>query len=365
MPKTVLVMILALTLIFPGAGFAENDAEQAVVTSVYDEASDRTVCTLTLKDSAQFLNGDPMTAEDVLFTVYLRLDPSCAEMSQLYQYPIVGLDSWLRQIDEERLSAAEAAMAGMQAAGREYVPTAEDGWTAEQQETYWTLTDAYAAACEAEWPRCAQAVVDTVSGWLTPDSIGAFGMTPEQISASEGLRIAYTMLRTGYAFCEDGMSLTSLHSRTVWALNDGIVPTLDDMIAELKLVYGEDAGLFWKAEHLGDYEPSFPDVKNTMIDLLTGGTTDEVTSISGVRLVDDRTVEITLEGNVPNAGSGLFGIPVMSLSAYGDPDLWNPDEGLYGHPRGDISAVDAAYLADGGSAVGMPVPDAGTFFIPD
>lgn len=317
----------------------ETDSEWLHVVAAYDVATDQTRYTAQLKD------GSGLTAQDVLFSLYYYLDPGCIQPSALSEMAIVGLNSYRTQIAQERYDAALIAMEDIRMAGRGHAWSEGDSWTQEQQSAYWALVDEHAAATEAEFPVCAQRIVDSCNvNWLALD-----GWTVEQLQADAGLQIANAMVQWGYAAYEEDGSIIAIHSETVWNLKDGYAPSLNDFVAELKLAYDGDLAACWAIEAADDYEPQLPDIPQHFVLAFCADTTDVVPSISGIRMVDEQTVEIDVAGIDMRSEYELFGLPMLKLSDYGDAAQWSPETGLYGHPFGDVSAIDAALSADGGS----------------
>ncbi len=78
--------------------FGDNEA---VVTkdfeSVYDDANDQTVYTFVLKNGLKFSDGHPLTMEDVLFNMYVYLDPVYTGSSTMYSTDILGLQAYRTQ----------------------------------------------------------------------------------------------------------------------------------------------------------------------------------------------------------------------------------------------------------------------------
>lgn len=239
-------------------------------------------------------------------------------------------------------------MAEIEKAGADHVWTESDGWSAELQQTYWSLKSAYDEACRNEYPNCVRAIVDFCREMLLADGVGAFGMSAEQIAADEDLCVAYAMLTWGYAVWEDDAILTSTRTRTAWQLGSGICPTVDDFVHELKAVYGDDLAACWAVETTGTYSPALPDWKTGFLKAAAAENPTAVLSVEGVRVIDEKTVEVTLPGIDMQSEGALLGVPVLSLKHFGDGALWNPAEGRYGHPFGDVSAIEAALTEDGG-----------------
>ncbi len=79
---------------------AYGDDEAVVVkdyASSYDAASDTTTYTFVLKNGIKYSDGHPLTMEDVLFNLYVYLDPVYTGSSTLYSTDILGLQDYRTQ----------------------------------------------------------------------------------------------------------------------------------------------------------------------------------------------------------------------------------------------------------------------------
>ncbi|MBO5271030.1 MAG: hypothetical protein J6B77_09605 [Clostridia bacterium] len=79
---------------------AYGDDEAVVVKDYdqkYDGATDTTVYTFVLKNGIKFSDGQPLTMEDVLFNMYVYLDPVYTGSSTMYSTDILGLQSYRTQ----------------------------------------------------------------------------------------------------------------------------------------------------------------------------------------------------------------------------------------------------------------------------
>ena len=81
-------------------------ADEAVVALdvdfKYDEAEDTTTYYLVLKNNVKFSNGSPLTIKDVLFNLYVYLDPVYTGSSTIYSTDIVGLKEYRTQQGDEK-----------------------------------------------------------------------------------------------------------------------------------------------------------------------------------------------------------------------------------------------------------------------
>ena len=75
--------------------------EHAVVVKdydvVYDSAADNTVYTFVIKNGITFSDGKPLTINDVLFNLYVYLDPVYTGSSTMYSTDILGLKDYRTQ----------------------------------------------------------------------------------------------------------------------------------------------------------------------------------------------------------------------------------------------------------------------------
>ena len=101
---------------------AYGDNEAVVVKDmsiVHNNSDDTTVYTFVIKNGIQFSDGHPLTIEDVLFNMYVYLDPVYTGSSTMYSTDIVGLQNYRTQTlgsgnnnADDALSSAAAGRAG-------------------------------------------------------------------------------------------------------------------------------------------------------------------------------------------------------------------------------------------------------------
>ena len=79
---------------------AYGDDEAVVVKDlsiVHNDSDDTTVYTFVIKNGIKFSDGHPLTIEDVLFNMYVYLDPVYTGSSTMYSTDIVGLQNYRTQ----------------------------------------------------------------------------------------------------------------------------------------------------------------------------------------------------------------------------------------------------------------------------
>ena len=165
---------------------------------VYDAATDTTKYTATLKEGLKFSDGKPVTADDIIFTYYTYLDPSYVGSTTLSSYDIVGLKDYQTQTTSDVYDKYAAMADAIFAAGLDHVWAATDTWTKEQQDDFWARID---EGVKAE----VQKIVDYVIADYLDYGPDYFGMTGDEISANEGIKVAFGMTMWGYggSECQD------------------------------------------------------------------------------------------------------------------------------------------------------------------
>ena len=79
---------------------AYGDKEAVVVkdySESYDASADKTTYTFVLKNGIKFSDGQPLTMEDVLFNLYVYLDPVYTGSNTMYSTKIKGLSNYRLQ----------------------------------------------------------------------------------------------------------------------------------------------------------------------------------------------------------------------------------------------------------------------------
>jgi peptide/nickel transport system substrate-binding protein len=297
----------------------------------YDAATDTTKYTATLRQDLKFSDGKPVTADDIIFTYYTFLDPSYVGSTSLSSYDIVGLKDYQTQTTSAVYDKYGAMADALFAAGSDHVWVATDTWTKEQQDDYWARID---AGVQAE----VQKIVDYVfNNYL--DYAGDIGKTGDEITASEGLKVAFAMAEWGYGTFDAATGVLTAPSGATFDLVTTF-PTLLDYQTEILANYGgiiPDAFPYESA----DGTDVLVNVKSAFIglwgpkDVAMGGT--GVPNISGIVKVDDYTVEVTVKGFSAPAVYSILGIQVTPLHYYGDVAKYDYANNKFGFDFGDLS----------------------------
>ncbi|MBE5784790.1 MAG: ABC transporter substrate-binding protein [Clostridiales bacterium] len=304
----------------------------------YDAASDTTTYTAKLREDLTFSDGDDLTADDVIFTYYVLLDPAYVGSTTLSSYDIVGLKDYQTQTTSEVYEKYAAIADAIYAAGSAgYV--ANEQYTEEQYNGYWELI-------KQAWIEDCQAIVDYVAANYGSDDYvqGYFkaDLTWAEVKENAGLTTAFGMAMWGYgAMNEDGTFTDS--TGKVYDMST-TVPTAEDYYNAAYAAYEGDPAAYWAVE-AADSTDVVGTANTTFIrefgskDEAMGG--QGVKSITGITKVDDYTVQVVVNGYSAPAVYSILGITIAPLHYYGDVSKYDYENGKYGFDLGDLSGVQA------------------------
>jgi len=318
----------------------------------YDKATDTTKYTARLRVGMKFSDGTPVTADDIIFTYYTFLDPSYVGSTTLGSYDIVGLKDYQTQTTSEVYDKYLALFDEAYAAGPDHVWAATDAWTEEQNADVWPkLTEAIKAEI--------QGIYDEVwASYGTDDYTTEYfnGKTAEEIKTA-GADVAYAMRMWGFgslkcttevaegedpiavADCVDPVVFVGAGTGTEWDLATTF-PTMDDYYTELMAAYGNDVAAAFPYESvagtdvLGNTKTAFVGFWGPKDESMGG---EGVPNISGIKKIDDYTVEVTTNGFEAPAVYSILGIQVTPLHYYGDAAKYDYENNKFGFDFGDLS----------------------------
>jgi peptide/nickel transport system substrate-binding protein len=193
--------------------FGEPDAGIDVPSYAYDFtqeiSSDNSTSTYTfiLKNKLTFSDGQPITAKDVLFSMYVLSDPMYDGSSTFYTMNIQGINEYRLQTSADVLEAVDAILEAGITSGDDgsMVINPADGVTLEQQEKFWSYLDEAGA-------NFAQEIIDYVN-INYPGYVESYfaPYTADQVAADPNLQAAYGMVMWGFGeLDENGKFIDSL-----------------------------------------------------------------------------------------------------------------------------------------------------------
>ncbi len=252
------------------------------------ENSDGTVdYNITMRDDIKFSDGEPMTIDDAIFSLYVFCDPTYDGSSTMSSLPVVGMKDYknsLRSVSSMILSKIADDTVDIS----EFV-------TDEQYETY-------KAAFEKCGTAFAQAIADyCIANYGAKDVASAATLWGfKGLDAKATAADFFNMIAEEYGYSIAG---------------------IDKEAADAPLSELINAELGDRAEEFATY------VK-----------TSDVQNIAGVKRTGDYSLTVTLS-EVDATAVYQMGWVVAPLHYYGDKAQYNYDKNQFGFPKGDLSIV--------------------------
>lgn len=277
------------TINYNGTDYTYYGPADLVVT----ENADGTVYyDFTLRDDLVFSDGEPVTIDDVIFSMYVLCDPTYDGASTLYAQPIEGMEEYRSGMDTRQnliLAAGPDAYAE------------NEFYTEDQYNTFW-------AAFNAAGEKFAQEIIDYVV---------ALGY------AEEG-NVAAAASAWGYELAEDA---TAADFFAAIVDNYGYDLSDDGINAETA---GTSISAFIEAE-LGDAADEYK------AGVQTG---ESAANISGIQKTGDYSMRVVTT-KVDATAIYQLGVTIAPLHYYGDASLYDYDNNSFGFTKGDLSSVRA------------------------
>ena len=242
-----------------------------------------------MREDLVFSDGEKVTIDDVIFSMYVLCDPTYDGNSTLYAAPIQGMAAY-------RAGMTTLAKA-LAAAGRDNADFTY--WTKEQQTKFW----------------------DNFDKGLVPFAEGIVAYCVQAGTNTEG-DIAGAAANWGF---------------------DGLAE--DATIQDFAMAIGNQYGWVFSAM---EKEVGNSDALSTMMDAdvyndypTTGVKTGEsADSITGIKKTGDYSMTVTLD-KVDATAIYQLGVTIAPLHYYGDPAQFDAENNKFGFPKGDLSSVRA------------------------
>lgn len=262
---------------YNGTDYTYSDAGNVTVT---ENADGSVAYDLTIRDDMTFADGKPVTIDDLIFSIYVTLDPTYDGNITLYSVPIKGLEAYRSGMDSMFNLMAKA--------GRDN--TDFTYWDEAAQTAFWAdLTQAGTAF--------AQEIVDYVGADTVAECAAAwnFDGLPEDATAEDFF----------WHMCEE---------------------------------YGWDIMNLSSTETAGSSIPDLmKDYDSYSVGISTGESADYV---EGIERTGDYSLRITTT-ELDATAIYQFAQPIAPLHWYGDPAQYDYDAHQFGFPKGDLSIVKA------------------------
>lgn len=292
------------TIAYNGTDYTYNGIADCDVTQNDDGT---VVYDFILRDDIKFSDGEPLTADDVIFSMYVFADPTYDGAATFYTLPIKGMEDYRSGMD----SLGNIILA----AGRDNTDFTK--FTEDQMNAYW-------AAVDEEGEKFAQDIVDyCVANY--PDYL-------ESVGNSE---VALGMFAWGFGDVnDDGTVLTGAGTGTEYNIAD---LTIADYWTELQAKYDNDLVTMSETEAAGD--DLFTMLNEDHPEFTQGITTgDSAANISGIEKTGDYSLRVTMD-KFDAVAIYQLGVAIAPLHYYGDTSLYDYDNNMFGFTKGDLSIV--------------------------
>ena len=237
----------------------------------------------TLRDDIKFSDGEPLTVDDIIFSMYVLCDPTYDGSSTLFAQPIQGMEEYRQGIAKRITMIAKA--------GRDN--TDFTYWTEDQQKAYWEMVDTAPLKiaeeiCNFCWE----------NGYAPQDDVAL-------AAGAWGFKVP------------DGGTLQDFADAMVKKYGDDIVSLINTENA------GSDVSVF-----LPDFEAFDEWIKYA----------ESAPNIAGIQKTGDYSLRIVAtKTDAPMIYN--LGIAIAPMHYYGDPAQYDYDNNQFGFPKDDLSII--------------------------
>ncbi len=235
---------------------------------------------ITLRDDLVFSDGEPVTIDDVIFSMYVILDPTYDGSATLSAMPITGLadyTSGMTQLLGLLLDAGEDN-------------TDFSLWDEETQQNFWKEVKV--------------ALPESIKGYLVANGYNAEEDTPD-----------------------------------VWMANWGFeVPAeaTDEEIFDIMLEqYEGDAAALYNTEKADGIDAYFENYDTYTVGVQTG---EAAPNVAGIKKTGDYSMTVSTD-YLDAQTIYQIGVSIAPMHYYGDASLYDYDNNMFGFPKGDLSLI--------------------------
>ena len=293
------------TIPYNGTDYFYDGIADCVITQNDDGTVDYD---FKLRDDIVFSDGEPLTADDVIFSMYVLCDPTYDGSSTLYAQPIKGMAEYRSGMDTKGNV--------IYAAGRDN--TDFTNFTEDEMKAYWTALDEAGV-------QFAQDIID--------NCVANYSSYLEVVGNSE---VGLGMYVWGFAsdVSEDGSKLVGAGTGTEYATAD---LTAADFWTELQAAYENDLVTMSETEKAGD--DLFVMINAAHPEFAIGiSTGDSAANIAGIQKTGDYSLRISMD-SFDATSIYQLSLAVAPLHYYGDKAAYDYDNNQFGFTKGDLSKV--------------------------
>jgi len=273
----------------------------ASITGKYNSEDNKTVYTIKLADGAVFSDGSAITADDLIFTLYVVCDPSYDGTSEVADAAIFGLKSY--QLNNSAAPGIDVTGSEVSAA----LASPDEGLKQAIMDRIIRPTlEEERAWCEENWQNYKE------RGY--GDSAEEFFITLYTSTLQSDYKVGS---KSFDKILDDTVEMFGVNYKALAKDYQGDVNYFDEKAKEVAKTYLYDTKL-----------------------AIAGG--HEVASISGIKRKNDTTVTVTVLGKRSEEFLKTLGnLSVLSLAYYGDLSEYDYAGGAFGLTRGDLTAIKA------------------------
>ena len=264
---------------YNGTDYTYYGTSDCVVT----ENDDGTVTyDIKLRDDLKFSDGEPVTIDDVIFSMYVFLDPTYDGSVTMYSTPIVGLEEYRNSMSTLSKLIAEAGEDN----------TDYTNFTEEQQKAFWD-------AVNDGGVKFAQEIVDTMlENGATDVASAAAGWGFDGLAADATAKDFFLAIGAQYDW-----NFSAMEAETAGSALSDLIPEDVYAYATTGVAVGAD-----------------------------------VPSVAGIVKTGDYSMTITTS-ELSTTMIYQLQMPIAPLHYYGDKSLYDYDNNSFGFPKGDLSVV--------------------------
>ena len=250
--------------------------------TVTENADGTVTYDIKLRDDLKFSDGEPVTIDDVIFSMYVYLDPTYDGSVTMYSTPIVGLEEYRNSMTTLSKLIAEAGEDN----------TDYTNFTEEQQKAFWD-------AVNDGGVKFAQEIVDyMLENGATDVASAAAGWGFDGLAADATAKDFFMAIGTQYDW-----NFSAMEAETAGSALSDLIPEDVYAYATTGVAVGADVPNVSGIVKTGDYSMTL--------------TTSELST----------TMIYQLQ------------MPIAPLHYYGDKSLYDYDNNSFGFPKGDLSVV--------------------------
>ncbi len=288
------------------------------------------VFTVTLCEDIYFSDGVNLTADDVIFSMYVLADPSYRGTCAFSQLPIRGLKEYWGDLKPKWERILEAMAEGKEPVGEQFGIS---------QAEYDSFTEAFRTAglafVEPIVRSCTDNFADQYSEYV-------LGVSPEELRSSRGLRVAFAEYFWGYATGRNDAGLWEEIGGRTYDLSVER-PTEEDfwnLIAARHRYDVGNGGINYEKMGGEDFFELLEEQMEAVCPALFTATGNKTgaSSISGIRKTGLYSLQITMTRDV---GTEIWkmDIPICPLHWYGNEQAYDYRGDRFGFAKGDLNGV--------------------------